>query len=1324
MLPHIKPLTDHPLLRQNPSPPSSLSPEASLARIGRRNPRLRRLGFRPPATPLLSTRGEHANVHGCSGYSLEVMEEPSKDNGQSSCVVDPELEPMMLDDAREGVSHTLDDANGHSSMDVDRGCHSMDTTRSSLGDDGKGKRDSYAQIPVDMSIPSLEKFCKEASRSFFDEIGLISHQINSYNEFVSHGLQELFDSLGEVTVEPSYDPSNRGPGGWRHAIIKFGRVQLEEPVFWSHGCDIDEQSLKLKPRHARLQNMTYSSKMKVEVHFQVYSMEKSDKAKTGNDKFGYKRNIINETYYINIGRLPVMVMSNLCWLHKLKESDCQFDSGGYFLIKGMEKVFIAQEQKCLTRIWVEDRPCWMVSFLSPIRRRRIYIKLTDSANNEDASGGKIISISFLYANMPIWLMFFALGISSDKDIFDVINMEDCDACVINTITATIKESDELCEGFRKSDKARQYVDELIKNSKFPPAEPFDDYIAKYLFPSISGNRNKALFLGYMVKCLLMAFTGKRKCDNKDDFRNKRLDLAGELLGRELRAHIRHAERLMVKALQRDLNSERELQEFDHYLDASIITNGLNRAFSTGSWCHPYKRNERCAGIVATLRRTNPLQMISDLRKTRQRVAYAGKAGDARYPNPSYWGKLCFMSTPDGENCGLVKNLAVTATVSSRVAPPLIDRFISCGMNKLHEIPTEEVPRMDKIFLNGDWVGSCSDPASFVLRLRCMRRSGLIDPQVEIKWDKHQREVRVFSDAGRILRPLLVVENLNKIRRPKGSSYSFQWLMQQEIIEFIGVEEEEDIRSAWGIRNLFESEEEAPMVKMNKAEDVFNVKRKIGGEVSGYTHCELDLSFLLGLSCGIIPFANHNFARRVLYQSEKHSQQAIGYSTTNPHIRVDTLSHQLYYPQRPLFKTVIADCIGRSEYTFGRKDDFARPEYFNGQNAIVAVNVHQGFNQEDSLVMNRASLERGMFRTEHFRNYKAEVENKGGPGGNKRLKMKDKIDFGKMQSKRGRVDNLDDDGLPYVGASLQSGDIVIGKVSESGEDHSIKLKHTEKGMVQRVLLSANDEGKNFAVVTLRQVRSPCLGDKFSSMHGQKGVVGFLESQENFPFTYQGIVPDIVINPHAFPTRQTPGQLLEAALGKGIALGGTMRYATPFTTASFDVITDQLHKAGFSRWGAESVLNGRTGERMHSLIFMGPTFYQRLIHMAEDKVKFRNTGPVHPLTRQPVADRKRFGGVKFGEMERDCLLAHGAAANLHERLFMLSDFSQMHVCQTCERVANVIMRPVPGGKKIRGPYCGFCRSSENIVRINVPYGAKLLYQELFSMGICLRFETEVC
>ncbi|XP_062190987.1 DNA-directed RNA polymerases IV and V subunit 2-like [Phragmites australis] len=1211
---------------------------------------------------------------------------------------------LNLDGDDEGEPHKKEDVKGERQpyVDFEEEQFDMDVDLKgipSVENEGKGKRvheGKGKRVPIDFDVATFEKFCKEASRSFFNETGLVSHQINSYNDFVSHGLQELFDSLGEITVEPDYDPSNKA-GSWRHATIKFGRVELEEPQFSVNNNDLEVEKLKLKPRHARLQKMTYSSRMKVEMTVQVYSLNGSDKDKTGKDTYVRRRDIMTETQQVTIGMLPVMVKSNLCWLHRLHESDCQFDSGGYFLIKGMEKAFIAEEQRCLSRIWVTDHPSWDACYLSKVNREKIYVKLVQSKSNESHS--KVINLSFLGAIMPIWIVFFALGVSSDKEAFDMIDIQDCDASMVNIISSTIKESHEECEDFRTPGRARQYVDELIRKTKFPPEESFDEYVHRYMFPGVNGNRSKALFLAYMVKCLLMAYSGNRKCDNKDDFRNKRLDLACQLLRRELWVHIKNAERRMVKFMQRDLSADGNLQDLRHYVDASIVTNGLSRAFSTGSWRHPYKQ-ERCSGIVATLRRANPLQMMSDLRKTRQWFAYSGTTGDARYPNPSYWGKLCFLSTPDGEKCGFVKNLAVTAMVSSVVREPLIDTLVSCGMKKLDEIPLKEIRGKDRIFLNGNLLGVCTDPGEFVLRLRSMRRSMRIDPQVEIKRDKHNKEVRVFSDAGRILRPLLIVENLRRIMKPKDGIYSFQELMDKNIIELIGVEEEEDIQCASGVRHLFAG---------YKEEGSF-----------GYTHCELDPSFLLGLSCSITPFANHDSARRVLMQAEKLSQQAIGYSPTNSHYRFDALSHQIYYPQRPLFKTVVADCLGKTDHNFGRKDDFTRPEYFNGQNAIVSVSVHQGFNQEDSLVLNRASLERGMFRTLHFKNYKAQIENKDVT---KRLKHRENIKFGKMQSKRGRVDSLDNDGLPYIGASLQSGDIVIGKVTESGEDHSVKLMHTEKGMVEKVVLSANDDGVNFANVTLRQSRSPCVGDKFASMHGQKGVVGLLDSQENFPFTRQGIVPDIVINPHGFPTRQTPGQLLEAALGKGIALGGTVRYATPFTTPSLDVITEQLHKAGFSRWGGESVLNGQTGERMPSLVFIGPTFYQRLVHMSEDKVKFRNTGPVHPLTRQPVEDKKRFGGVKFGEMERDCILAHGAAANLHERLFMLSDFSQMHICQACERVANVIVRPVEGGKKVHGPYCLFCRSAENIVRINVPYGAKLLYQELFSMGINLKFETEV-
>lgn len=1157
----------------------------------------------------------------------------------------------------------------------------------------------------DLGEPFLMDFCRKASTAFFHEYGLISHQINSFNDFIENGIQNVFDSFGDIMVEPGYDPSKKGESDWRYALVRFGKVTLDRPQFSGDKlAECGKDYLNLLPRHARLQNMTYSSRMKVNINLQVYTQKlvRSDKFKTGKEQFVEKEVTSDKSKDVVVGRIPIMVKSKLCWMSEVEKGDCDFDLGGYFLVKGAEKTFIAQEQISLKKLWISDNQGWTIAYRSTWKRKRLYIKLAGNSDVDYVRGEeKVLTVYFLSTEISIWILFFALGVSSDKEVVELIDFGHDDSRVVNILFASIHDADEKYKGFRKGGKALSEVEKSIKNCKFPPAESIEECFDNYLFPSLTGRKRKARYLAYMVKCLLQAYTGRRKCDNKDDFRNKRLDLAGELLERELRVQILNARRRMMRAIQRDLYPDRSIQDIEHYLDASIITNGLSRAFSTGAWSHPFKA-ERISGVVATLRRTNPLQAVSDMRKMRQHVNYTGKVGDARYPHPSHWGKVCFLSTPDGENCGLVKNLAATGLVSTNSLEPLDDILLDCGMEKVADDSSTSLHGKIKIFLNGDWVGICENPLSFVNNLRNNRRRKELPSQVEIKRDIHQGEVRIFSDSGRILRPLLVVNNLKRIKALKGDQYDFPTLLNKGIVELIGAEEEEDCCTAWSVKNLFKEDDQNRPVK--------------------YTHCEFDMSYLLGLSCGIVPFANHDHARRVLYESEKHSQQGIGFSTTNPNIRVDTLSHQLYYPQRPLFRTMISDCLGKQGNSLGNKGMLPKPEFYNGQNAIVAVNVHLGYNQEDSLVMNRASMERGMFRSEHIRSYKADVENKESQ--QKKHRSEDSINFGKMQSKIGRVDSLDDDGLPFVGANLQSGDIVIGRCAESGADHSIKLKHTERGMVQKVVLSANDDGKNFAVVSLRQVRSPCLGDKFASMHGQKGVLGFLESQENFPFTVQGIVPDVVINPHAFPSRQTPGQLLEAALGKGIALGGPVKYATPFSTPSVEDITNQLHRAGFSRWGNERVYNGRTGEMVRSLIFMGPTFYQRLIHMAEDKVKFRNTGPVHPLTRQPVADRKRFGGIKFGEMERDCLIAHGASANLHERLFTLSDSSQMHVCQKCKNMANVIQRPVPGGRKIRGPYCRTCDSADDIVKVNVPYGAKLLCQELFSMGISLKFDTQLC
>ncbi|OWM89250.1 DNA-directed RNA polymerases IV and V subunit 2-like [Punica granatum] len=1177
-------------------------------------------------------------------------------------------------------------------------------------DDEDDDDDEMAAIDAisDLGEPFLRDFTRKAATAFFDQYGLISHQINSFNDFIRNGIQRVIDDFGDLEIEPGYDPSRKGDAEWKHAVVRFGKVTIDKPQFWA-GDKLAESGkgyLDVLPRHARLQNMTYASRMKVTVSIRVYipKLVSSDKFKTGKEQSLQHEPVFEETKEVLAGRIPIMVKSDLCWMSGAEKDDCDFDLGGYFIVKGAEKTFIAQEQISLKKLWISNTQGWTIACRSAWKRKRLYIKLSGNSQVEDIKGGeKVLTIYFLSTEIPLWILFFALGVKSDKEVVDLIDYGHDDSRVSNVLLASIYEADEKCEGFRRAGKALSYVDKNIKSCKFPPTESISECFNNYLFPTLSGagNKVKARFLAYMVRCLLEAYTGRRKCDSKDDFKNKRLDMAGELLEREIRVQILNARRRMLRAIQRDLYADRNLRDIENYLDASIITNGLQRAFSTGAWSHPFKA-ERISGVVATLRRQNPLQTVSDMRKLRQQVNYTGKVGDARYPHPSHWGKVCFLSTPDGENCGLVKNLAATGLVTINISESLYEKLLDWGMQGVVDDTSTSLCGKVKVFLNGDWIGVCEDSLAFVTQLRNKRRHKEIPPEVEIKRDEHHGEVRMYSDAGRVLRPLLVVENLKKIPTLKGSSFTFQNLLDKGIIELIGAEEEEDCCTAWGIRYILRERESKNPVK--------------------YTHCELDMSFLLGLSCGIIPFANHDHARRVLYESEKHSQQGIGFSTTNPNIRVDTLSHQLYYPQRPLFRTFLSDCLGEPELSLVRKGTIPKPEYFNGQNAIVAINVHLGYNQEDSLVMNRASLERGMFRSEHIRSYKADVDNKESYQKNK--KPEDSVNFGKIQSKIGRVDSLDDDGLPFVGANLQSGDIVIGRCAESGADHSIKLKHTERGMVQKVVLSANDEGKNYAVVSLRQVRSPCLGDKFASMHGQKGVLGFLESQENFVFTRQGIVPDVVINPHAFPSRQTPGQILEAALGKGIACGGPVKYATPFSTPSIEDITNQLHRVGFARWGNERVYDGRTGKPVESLIFIGPTFYQRLIHMAEDKVKFRNTGPVHPLTRQPVADRKRFGGIKFGEMERDCLIAHGASANLHERLFTLSDSSQMHICQKCKNIANVIQRALPGGRKIRGPHCRFCKSSDDIVKVNVPYGAKLLCQELFSMGICLKFDTRLC
>ena len=451
---------------------------------------------------------------------------------------------------------------------------------------------------------------------------------------------------------------------------------------------------------------------------------------------------------------------------------------------------------------------------------------------------------------------------------------------------------------------------------------------------------------------------------------------------------------------------------------------------------------------------------------------------------------------------------------------------------------------------------------------------------------------------------------------------------------------------------------------------------------------------------MIPYSNHNQAPRNVYQSAM-CKQAMGQYATNHQIRMDSFGHILWYPQKPLVKTAT-------------NDTFNFDSMPSGINAIVAIACYGGYNQEDSIIMNQSSIDKGLFRSFFYRTYKDEEKQHGS-------NCKDQIEKPSADEcvgvKYSNYDKLDEDGLSIPGNYLDENDIVIGKIStlssvnetgKSKKDYSTSVRHNENGIVDQVLITTNEHGQKMTKTKMRATRIPEVGDKFSSRHGQKGTLGITYRQEDMPFTEEGICPDLIINPHAIPSRMTVAQLIECIAGKSSAIDGERKDATSFDHMDTDSIAEELGKLGYDNTGTEVLYNGFTGERINAKIFMGPTYYQRLKHMVKDKVHGRAKGPVQILTRQPVEGRSRGGGLRFGEMERDCAISHGASAVLKERLIDQSDAFETSVCKTCGLMAiNDAVK--------KTSYCKVCKSSQHCVDITLPYACKLLFQELLSMNI---------
>ncbi len=593
-------------------------------------------------------------------------------------------------------------------------------------------------------------------------------------------------------------------------------------------------------------------------------------------------------------------------------------------------------------------------------------------------------------------------------------------------------------------------------------------------------------------------------------------------------------------------------------------------------------------------------------------------------------------------------------------------------------------RRSDVYLNGRLIGSTENHELVIKDLKQMRLEGIFSPEISISYNNEYNDIEIWTDEGRIVRPLIKIENgkplltQEHIEKLKNKEITWDNLISMGLIEYIDASEEENSYVAL-------------------TEEELNAE---------HTHLELDPSVIFGICAGLIPYLNHNMSTRVTLGSNM-SKQGTGLYVSNYALRTDTQRHLLHYPQKPIVRT-----LGHELIEFDK-----RP---SGQNFVVAIISRGGYNMQDAIILNKGAVERGLGRTSFFRSYKAEERKY--PGGQlDTIETPDKDVRGYLSEQSYRY--LDEDGVISPECPVAEDDVLIGKTSpprflevmeefgmqvKNRRESSVIIRVGEGGIVDKVIISETLDGDKLAKVKVRDQRIPELGDKFASRHGQKGVIGIIVPQEDAPFTAQGITPDLIINPHAIPSRMTVGQLLEAVAGKLGALEGRFIDASPFAAESEDHIRSALEKYGLRSSGKEVMYDGITGKKLEAEIFIGVVYYQKLKHMVVDKIRARSRGPVQILTRQPTAGKSREGGLRLGEMEKDCLVGHGAALLLKERLLDESDRTVVPVCNNCGLVAVY--------DKFRDySYCSVDGENVDITFVEMSYAFKLFLDELKSMGI---------
>ena len=1168
------------------------------------------------------------------------------------------------------------------------------------------------------------------------------HQVDSFNEFIfskTNGIEYIIKRENPQIIYK--DAIDADKGEYRYSINIFYGETLNEDgsiddkiidnLFVSSPTEyIDGNTSYMYPNIARLKEYTYASS--------IYC----------NIGIIFKDNIKNETTIknfskVNIGLMPIMVKSKLCILNGLDDSrlnelgECPYDKGGYFIIKGKEKIVLSQEKKINNILYTNyqnDDIIPLQSVLTSVSKEGFQSSRTNAISfnrvilnyepaNEDLSETnkhyvyrittRILGFDIV---VPLFILFRALGIESDKDILSLI-IYDSDSSQLKKyfmelLTPSIKDSQPVYN-------RKMAMKLLALNTKGKEIINVIDILANNFMPNYNSDDEKALMLGLSVRKLLLTKLEVIKSTDRDSYSFKRIDTAGSLLlelYRELWGIFQRNTSLKI-----DNDFKFHFKDFGNDIKNLINNDNVKKVFNP-KWMDVIVKSFGSVfgtklsgrqGIVQDLNRNAMLGTLSHTRRISNPLPAGSKSLGPRKLHNSQWGFICPTESPDGGNVGIINHLSITGKISFNVSEENIyTALIDNGLIILMDSTKYELHSHSKIFLNGRWIGLHKDPEFLYKIMRLLKCNSIIHLYTSIRWDSNLNEIYVFCDNGRLLRPVFLLRKMGSllsnplIEGDFSKMNTWNHLIRGEHMYKLNPdmsiydekyyrEEFMDIKLKYPnyIEYLTENQSMIEYIDPLESEGFF-ISKSINSIDKEYSHCEIHSSLILSAVSVNIPFPEHSQYPRNVFSCQQ-TKQAVALYSSAYNTRFDTFAHILNYPQKPIVTT-----------RYKKYTDVDKLPY--GINAIVAIASYTGYNQEDSLMLNKTSIQRGMFNSLYYRSYsddESDINGKrvyfGNPDYYNDIKKSNVINY----------DKLDKNGFVKEGSNVTHDDAIISKINEmSNEDktyHNVSgkcIKFSTYGIVDKVVVNKNADNLRSAKVRIRKSKIPTVGDKYASRPGQKGMCGLVLEQEEMPFSKDGIVPDIIINPHALPSRMTMNQLLECVLGKSASLGGFLGDATAFQNNDINDYANLMEKYDYQEWSNEVLYSGITGEQLKTSIFIGPTYYQRLKIMVADKMHSRGTGPLQSLTRQPAAGRSNNGGLRIGEMERDSILAHGLSGFLNESMMERADKYEFNI----DRNTGLISK----NKEV----------SEEDVKVKMPYAMKMLLQEIQSMSIAPRLITD--